>query len=154
MHMVHVPSSEDEASRHLMRKRGQLQKEVLQHRDRMRKLLATPRLLGCDRQTNVPPPARQRCDALARLSKGIGEVKYSTLVGDFVDYVQQSPAHKLVSCPYDGQTNAKSSWIANESPNPHTAPRKSDSETRTSLIGEIGPCVGSYAFDVRQHPGV
>jgi transposase len=204
MHVVHAPSPQDEASRHLMRECGQLQKEVLQHRDPMRKLLAT---LGCwdvidhralaerlereevrchdgaplpqemrerllrecerlvlveqqlaalekTRQTNVPPPARHRCDALARLSKGTGEVKYSTLVGDFVDYVQQTPAHKLVSCPYDGQTNAKSSWIANESPNPHTAPRKSDSETRTSLIGEIGPCVGSYAFDVRQHPGV
>jgi transposase len=41
MHAVHVPSSEDEASRHLMRERGQLQKEVLQHRDRMRKLLTT-----------------------------------------------------------------------------------------------------------------
>ena len=44
MHAVHVPSPEDEASRHLMRERGQLQKEVLQHRDRMRKLLTT---VGC-----------------------------------------------------------------------------------------------------------
>jgi transposase len=41
MHVVHVPSPQDEASRHLVRDRGQLQKEVLQHRDRMRKLLAT-----------------------------------------------------------------------------------------------------------------
>ena len=37
-------SPQDEASRHLIRDRGQLQKEVLQHCDRMRKLLAT---LGC-----------------------------------------------------------------------------------------------------------
>ncbi|MDH6153270.1 MULTISPECIES: IS110 family transposase [Paraburkholderia] len=44
MHVVHVPSLQDEASRHLMRDRGELQKEVLQHRDRMRKLLVT---LGC-----------------------------------------------------------------------------------------------------------
>ena len=44
MHVVHVPSPQDEASRQLMRDRGQLQKEVLQHRDRMRKLLVT---LGC-----------------------------------------------------------------------------------------------------------
>ena len=44
MHVVRVPSPQDEASRHLMRDRGQLQKEVLQHRDRMRKLLVT---LGC-----------------------------------------------------------------------------------------------------------
>src|SRR6201993_5332111 len=44
MHVVHVPSPQNEASRQLMRDRGQLQKEVLQHRDRMRKLLVT---LGC-----------------------------------------------------------------------------------------------------------
>jgi transposase len=44
MHVVHVPSPQDEASRQLMRDRGELQKEVLQHRDRIRKLLAT---LGC-----------------------------------------------------------------------------------------------------------
>jgi transposase len=44
MHVVHVPSPQDEASRQLTRDRGELQKEVLQHRDRMRKLLAT---LGC-----------------------------------------------------------------------------------------------------------
>jgi transposase len=44
MHVVHVPSIQDEASRQMMRDRGQLQKEVLQHRDRIRKLLMT---LGC-----------------------------------------------------------------------------------------------------------
>ncbi|QIE29638.1 Transposase (plasmid) [Caballeronia sp. SBC2] len=44
MRIIRIPSLQDEASRHLMRDRGQLQKEVLQHRDRMRKLLAT---LGC-----------------------------------------------------------------------------------------------------------
>src|SRR3984893_19154099 len=44
MHVIHVPSPQDEASRQLMRDRGQMQKEVLQHRDRMRKVLAT---LGC-----------------------------------------------------------------------------------------------------------
>jgi len=86
MHAVHVPSPQDEASRHLMRDRGQLQKEVLQHCDRMRKLLAT---LGCwDEVDNknfagrlardevkchdgapLPPELRQRllreCDRLA-----------------------------------------------------------------------------------------
>src|SRR6202171_6352761 len=44
MHVVHVPSPQDEASRQLMRDRAELQQEVQQHRDRMRKLLAT---LGC-----------------------------------------------------------------------------------------------------------
>jgi transposase len=46
---MHVPSPQDEASRQLMRDRGQLQKEVLQHRDRMRKLLIT---LGCWDEVN------------------------------------------------------------------------------------------------------
>lgn len=41
---VHVPSAQAEARRHLTRDRGQLQKEIGQHRDRMRKLL---RLHGC-----------------------------------------------------------------------------------------------------------
>lgn len=42
--MVHMPSEEAEARRLLARERGLLQKEVGQHRDRMRKLL---RLHGC-----------------------------------------------------------------------------------------------------------
>jgi len=44
MRVIHVPSAEEEAQRHLVRDRGQMQKEVLQHRDRIRKLL---RLVGC-----------------------------------------------------------------------------------------------------------
>lgn len=44
MHPVRVPSPEAEALRHLTRERGQLQKEVCQHRDRIRKLLRT---VGC-----------------------------------------------------------------------------------------------------------
>src|ERR1700693_6120623 len=155
MHVVHVPSPEDEASRHLMRERGQLQKEVLQHRDRMRKLLAT---LGCwdavehrafadrlereevrchdgaplprelrerllreckrlalveqqlaalekTRQTNVPAPAGQRCDALARM-KGIGEVGASRLAlelfwRDFNNRREVGACVGLVPQPYD-----------------------------------------------------
>jgi transposase len=44
MHVVHMPSAEAEAERQLSRDRGQLQKEVEQHRDRIRKLLRT---VGC-----------------------------------------------------------------------------------------------------------
>jgi transposase len=44
MHPVRVPTAEAEALRHLTRERGQLQKEVGQHRDRIRKLLRT---VGC-----------------------------------------------------------------------------------------------------------
>ncbi|HEX7634454.1 MAG TPA: IS110 family transposase [Noviherbaspirillum sp.] len=44
MHVIRVPTPETEAQRHLARERGELQKEIGQHRDRMRKLLRT---VGC-----------------------------------------------------------------------------------------------------------
>lgn len=44
MHVVRVPTEDAEDLRHMVRERGQLQKEVQQHRDRMRKLLRT---VGC-----------------------------------------------------------------------------------------------------------
>lgn len=44
MRMIHVPTADEEAQRHLVRDRGQMQKEVLQHQDRIRKLLRT---VGC-----------------------------------------------------------------------------------------------------------
>jgi transposase len=44
MKVVRVPSAEAEGQRHLVRDRGTLQKEVGQHRDRLRKLLGT---MGC-----------------------------------------------------------------------------------------------------------
>ena len=42
--VVHVPEAQAEMQRHLARDRGELQKEVGQHRDRLRKLLRT---VGC-----------------------------------------------------------------------------------------------------------
>lgn len=57
-------------------------------------------------------------------SVGIGQVptsdptQYATLVADFVDYVAATPDNRLIAYPYDGQTNVKPSWVANESPNP------------------------------------
>jgi transposase len=44
MRVVHEPGPDAEAQRHLTRERGQLQKEVQQHRDRLVKLLRT---VGC-----------------------------------------------------------------------------------------------------------
>jgi len=44
MRVVRVPSVEAEGQRHLVRDRGTLQKEIGQHRDRLRKLLST---VGC-----------------------------------------------------------------------------------------------------------
>ena len=44
MHVIRIPSVEAEGYRHLTRDRGTLQKEIGQHRDRLRKLLCT---VGC-----------------------------------------------------------------------------------------------------------
>ena len=44
MKVIRIPSPDEEAQRHLVRDRGELQKEVLQHCDRIRKLLRT---CGC-----------------------------------------------------------------------------------------------------------
>lgn len=44
MHVIQMPTPEAEAQRHLARDRGELQKEIGQHRDRIRKLLRT---VGC-----------------------------------------------------------------------------------------------------------
>ncbi|MCQ4015937.1 IS110 family transposase, partial [Klebsiella pneumoniae] len=44
MHVVRIPAEEAEAQRHLARDRGELIKEIGQHRDRIRKLLRT---VGC-----------------------------------------------------------------------------------------------------------
>lgn len=44
MHVIQVPSKQAEAQRHQPRARGQLQKEIMQHRDRIGKLLGT---MGC-----------------------------------------------------------------------------------------------------------
>jgi transposase len=56
--MVHVPSEQAEASRQLSRDRGELQKEIGQHRDRMRKLLRT---VGCWQE--LKDDARAQLDA-------------------------------------------------------------------------------------------
>lgn len=41
MHVIRIPEAAAEAERHVARDRGELQKEIQQHRDRMRKLLRT-----------------------------------------------------------------------------------------------------------------
>jgi uncharacterized protein YkwD len=42
----------------------------------------------------------------------------STLTVDFANYKQVVPDNALVAWPYNGQTGVKTSWVANESPNP------------------------------------
>jgi transposase len=58
MHILHEPAQEAEAQRHLVRDRGELQKEIGQHRDRIRKLLRT---VGC--WDDVASDFRERLDA-------------------------------------------------------------------------------------------
>ena len=59
LHAIRVPAEEAEAQRHWVRERGLLQKEIGQHRDRLRKLLRT---VGC--WTEV------KGDIAARLARG------------------------------------------------------------------------------------
>ncbi|MFM0298703.1 CAP domain-containing protein [Paraburkholderia sediminicola] len=86
--------------------------------------------------------------------------KYSTLVGDFVDYVQQTPDYKLVAYPYNGQTNVKPSWIANESPNPMSfyaaAPTKYVGATvgyPVTLSAAGNGAFSNIAFTIADAPG-
>jgi len=55
LRMVHVPSEQAEALRHMPRERGLLQKELQQHRDRCHKLLRT---CGCVQQIDAGFPER------------------------------------------------------------------------------------------------
>jgi transposase len=52
MHVVQVPPAQAEAQRQLVRDRGELQKEIGQHRDRVRKLLRT---VGCWQELKAQP---------------------------------------------------------------------------------------------------
>lgn len=59
MHPIRIPEEAAEEQRHLVRERGTLQKEIQQHRDRMRKLLRT---VGCWQTIGI--------DFAKRLSEG------------------------------------------------------------------------------------
>jgi hypothetical protein len=43
--------------------------------------------------------------------------------------VQETPGNKLMAYPYNGQTNVKPSWLANESPNPFPAAAHYEEQT-------------------------
>lgn len=95
MHVVRIPTPEQEAQRHLPRDRGQLQKEVGQHRDRIRKLLRTMGcwdavgpdfaqrlergMVVCYDGTALPPELSQRlrreCERLAPLEAQLKELE-------------------------------------------------------------------------------
>jgi transposase len=62
LHAVQVPAVQAEALRQLVRDRGELQKEIGQHRDRMRKLLRT---VGCWQEVETPLDQLRCWDAKA-----------------------------------------------------------------------------------------
>lgn len=72
--------------------------------------------------------------------------KFSTLVGDFTDYVQNTPDNILVAYPYNGQTNVKPSWVANESPNPVAAYNSGSLEGATVGYPVTLSAAGNGAF--------
>lgn len=111
LHAVRVPEAEAEEIRHLVRDRGQLQKEVGQHRDRIRKLLRT---VGCWVQVGpafatqlergevvchdgaaLPQCLRQRlvreCERLALVAKQLKELE-ATLTEQLPETTAQSVA--------------------------------------------------------------
>jgi len=111
LHAVRVPEVEAEVTRHLMRDRGQLQKEVGQHRDRIRKLLRTvgcwvqvgPAFAGqlerdevvCHDGTALPRCLRQRlvreCERLELAARQLKELE-ATLPEQLPDATAQSVA--------------------------------------------------------------
>lgn len=111
LHAVRVPEAEAEEIRHLVRDRGQLLKEVGQHRDRIRKLLRT---VGCWAQVGpafatqlergevvchdgaaLPGCLRQRlmreCERLALVAKQLQELE-ATLTEQLPETTAQSVA--------------------------------------------------------------
>jgi transposase len=111
LHAVRVPEVEAEEMRHLVRDRGQLQKEVGQHRDRIRKLLRTvgcwvqvgPTFSGqlergevvCYDGTALPQCLRQRlmreCERLNLVTRQLKELE-ATLPGQLPEATAQSVA--------------------------------------------------------------
>jgi transposase len=112
MRVIRVPEVAGEAQRHLVRDRGELQKEIQQHRDRMRKLLRT---VGCwvdiepdfaERLAQgavrgydgavLPPELRERlareCQRLALAQQQLAELQ-ATLVGELAQPVRERITH-------------------------------------------------------------
>jgi transposase len=114
MRVVHVPSLEAEAQRQLVRDRGELQKEIGQHHDRIRKLLRT---VGCWDQVDSKLVSRleqglvrcadgsalpvllqarleRECERLALVEKQFHELE-ATLLEQLPEAVQQRVRHLM-----------------------------------------------------------
>lgn len=112
MRVIHVPSAADEEQRHLLRERGILQKESMQHRDRILKLLRTvgcwhgvegdigARLasgqLRCYDGSPLPPALLTRlqreCDRIAVLEEQFAAIE-TGLIGELKPASQERVAH-------------------------------------------------------------
>ena len=112
MQVVTPPSADDEAQRHMARERGDLQKEIGQHRDRMRKWLRTvgcwdvvggdfaQRLadgtLRCPDGQPLPAPLTRRCqhecERLALVERQLAALE-KTLIDSLPAATQERIAH-------------------------------------------------------------
>jgi uncharacterized protein YkwD len=82
--------------------------------------------------------------------------KFSVLNVDFADYKQFVPDNELIAYPYPGQANAKTSWVANESPNPFaSAPQYIDQSVGypITLDGAGNAAFSSIAFTITDPTG-
>jgi transposase len=112
MHVIRIPAASAEEQRHLARDRGELQKEIQQHRDRMRKLLRTVgnwEGVGTDFETRLKkgevkchdgkalsPELQQRfmreCERLALVEKQLVELEIA-LVAQLPAEIQAGIGH-------------------------------------------------------------
>jgi transposase len=112
MHVIRIPAAAAEGQRHLARDRGELQKEIQQHRDRMRKLLRTVgnwEGVGTDFETRLKrgevkcqdgkalaPELQQRfmreCGRLALAEKQLVELEIA-IVAQLPENIQASIGH-------------------------------------------------------------
>jgi len=83
--------------------------------------------------------------------------KLSVLTVDFVDYKQFVPDNKLIAYPYPGQTDTKSSWADNESPDPlASAPQSYAGKTvgyPVTLSGAGSAAFSNVAFSITDASG-
>lgn len=112
MHVIRIPEEAAEGQRHLARDRGELQKEIQQHRDRMRKLLRTvgnwdaagadfeAQLKGgevkCQDGAALPPELQQRllreCERMALVENQLVALELA-LVAQLPKKIQERIAH-------------------------------------------------------------
>jgi hypothetical protein len=81
---------------------------------------------------------------------------YSAMNMDLANYVQVVPSNQFVAYPYDGQTNAKTSWYASESPNPFADATQYENTTvgyPVTLQGHLGATVNINTFLITDSSG-